>query len=278
MKKKIFLICMVTIIAIIGLIYAGCSKSADMQTTPGDNNSNYALNSCKSSEEPFVVPIIIRKEYYDEYFCENFEKLPSEMYFINSILAGYKSREIWFNDERKGKKFINNLEAISTSYTLSKKKNYNGMIHKLQELENKVPSTLIKVDADVIKAIIELTAGILEEASNNLFIVPDYLDGWDDVVSFFYSAKTQSIVITIVIIIIAISVGLGVAIYLKGRKNIGGGYDGCMYDVREAFRSCRIDAYNAYESSGDGGVWETAKGKCMDTYKFDTGECGSFAY
>ncbi len=36
-NKKHIVIAMVAIIALVGLIYAGCSKSADMQTTPGTN-------------------------------------------------------------------------------------------------------------------------------------------------------------------------------------------------------------------------------------------------
>ena len=261
----------------VGLLFAfmGCSNSADMQTTPEDNSTNYAMNSCKSSEEgPFVVPIIIRKEYYDEYFCENYEELPSEMYFINSILAGYKSREIWFNDEQNGKGFIKNLEAISTSYTLSKKKNYNGIIHKLQKLENKVPSTLFKVDADVIKAIIKLTAEILKEASYSVFIVPDYLDGWSDVVSFFYSAETQSIEIIVVVTIIAIVGVIALITCMNGCDNISN-YDKCVNAARESCNNCLSNAYDEYESSGDGTGWESAKDACMAKYENSMATCAT---
>ncbi|MCD6580135.1 hypothetical protein J7L48_11740 [bacterium] len=200
-----------SLVLVLGLIiFAGCSKSdTDLQTTPQKNNSNYTLSS-NNEEKPFVIPIIIKKEYYNDFFIEHFKELPSEMYFINSILAGYKNGEIYFNDEHEGKKFINNLTAISSSYTLSNKKNYNGISKKLEQLANNIPLTSNEITTGVINAIIRVTSEILNLQKETQFIAPDYLDTWQDVENFFYSAETQSIILVIAIIAaVALIVGNG---------------------------------------------------------------------
>ena len=207
-KRNISIIA-IALIVIIGSVYVGCSKTTDMQTIPETNGKSLSVAS--SEEEPFVIPIIIRKEYYNDFFVENFKKLPSEMYFINSILAGYKSGEIWFNNEHRGKELINNLESISTSYTLSKKKNYTGIINKLEGLVNRIPLTSNEITTKVIEAILSLTIEILQLEKDTQFIAPDYLNTWEDVENFFYSAETNSITLTL-IIAIAFFVGGAIAI------------------------------------------------------------------
>lgn len=210
-RKNISIIA-IALIVIIGSVYVGCSKTTDIQTTPETNGKSLSVAS--NEGEPFVIPIIIRKEYYDDFFVENFKKLPSEMYFISAILAGYKNGEIWFNNEHRGKELINNLESISTSYTLSEKKNYTGIINKLEGLVNRIPLTSNEITTKVIEAIISLTIEILQLEKDTQFIAPDYLNTWEDVENFFYSAHTQSIIIFVIIAAAVLLIGCGSRNYI----------------------------------------------------------------
>ena len=188
---------------IIGLVFfGGCSEKTDLQTIPLTGNSGEGIYSSRSSTsiEDVVIPILIKKEYYNELFIENYDALPSKMYFINSILAAYKNNSIYFMDINQGKRFINQLESISISFTQSSEKNIAGIIKRLRALSQNIPNESSAIHTSVIEAILLLTIAILEESQELAFIVPAALNSWNDIVSFFYDSETQAIFISMLII------------------------------------------------------------------------------
>ncbi|MCK4643824.1 hypothetical protein KAU32_09360 [bacterium] len=214
MKRNLFML------VVVGLVLlGGCSDKADLQTFPLTDNSGDSIYSsrCYSPIEDIVIPILIKKEYYNELFIENYDALPSKMYFINSILAVYKNNSIYFMDINQGKRFINQLESISISFTQSSEKNITGIIKRLRALSQNIPNESSAIHTSVIEAILLLTIDILEESQELAFIVPAGLNSWNDIVSFFYNSETQAIFISILIIAV-------IGIFLKGCSTEQDGY------------------------------------------------------
>ena len=208
------------ILVVVGLLlFGGCSEKTDFQNVPLINSSGEGIYSTHniSDIEDIVIPILIKKEYYNELFIENYDALPSKMYFINSILAAYKNNSICFIDFNQGKRFINQLESVSISFTQSNEKNIQGTIKCLRALVQNIPNESSAIHTSVIEAIVLLTIGILEESQKLAFIVPAGLNSWNDIVSFFYDSDTQGIIITILFV-------LAVGIFLQGCSPEQDGY------------------------------------------------------
>ncbi|MCK5223954.1 hypothetical protein KAR04_04230 [Candidatus Calescamantes bacterium] len=208
------------VLVIISLaLFGGCSEKADLQTFPLTGNSGEGIYSSHSSTsiEDVVIPILIKKEYYNELFIENYDSLPSKMYFINSILAAYMNNSIYFMDINQGKRFINQLESISISFAQSNEENIEGIMKRLMALSKNIPEESNAIHTSVIEAIILLTNAILGESQELVFIVPAGLNSWNDIVSFFYDSETQAIITSILIVLV-------VGIFLKGCNTEQDGY------------------------------------------------------
>jgi hypothetical protein len=131
-KKNISIIAIV-LIAIIGLVYVGCSKTTDMQTTPNNNNIKL-LNSENVGLNPdFCGNYTFRILEVSEFPEEELENLvvlnPGIEDFAITIANGINEDYIQFDSDNHKKAFLNKVYALINMLEV---KNYNGALKKIE--------------------------------------------------------------------------------------------------------------------------------------------------
>ncbi|MCD6580095.1 hypothetical protein J7L48_11540 [bacterium] len=211
-----------TLLLVLGLmIFAGCSKSStDLQTTPDKINKIYGLKGDKTDKKINYVPELIKEMSYES-LNENVEILPDKMFLINLVIAGVNDGEINFINCNKGNSFLNMINAVSISHTMSDEKNIKGIISKLENLYEeyeKIPETINPIDKPIISIILGIT---LEALRGNMPLASEFIiNSWEDVRDNIFIDETQSWA-GLIIVAAVVLVTIGVVIAIKGACTVG---------------------------------------------------------
>jgi hypothetical protein len=173
-KKNISIIAIV-LIAIIGLVYAGCSKSTDMQTTPEMSSQKPSLALSNEAKEDTCI--------HFDYLINDFRELNPNLfslpktYFLNLLFSSIVKGKLGFEKERYIIPFQNKIKVVKE---MIDEENINGAINKMEnDLLDKVEKWIVLEHKYSVGLILEATIFYLKSGASDAMLNIDYFSDLD---------------------------------------------------------------------------------------------------